>query len=594
MTAFLTRISIVLTLFMAALSGTAHAQDQVWVQIEALPTMAEAQDRASAYAAVFPETVGYRLPSGWYALALGPYSVAEGAAQLNALRRENLIPGDSFIAYGNDFREQFWPVGGQLAPIEPSATPVAPSETITETPIDPVQPDATAAAPVPPPLIEESPAEARRAEASLTREDRQLLQTALQWFGHYSSTIDGDFGPGTRGSMAAWQTAMGLEETGILTTSQRATLLNTYQSELAEYGFATVSEVESGIDITLPTALVEFDHYEPPFVHFRAKNGSDVSVILISEPGDQATLYGLYDILQTLEIMPLTGERSRNERSFTLRGTSDTVDSTAYAELRGGLVKGWILVSKPGNAARDARIVASMQSSFAPTGERALDPGMVPMDASAKRGLLSGLEVRRPRLSRSGFYIDATGSVLTTTDAVQTCGRVTIDRAYDADVTLTDAALGIAVLTPRTPLSPPSVAAFQTGADRIGGDIAASGYSYEDKLPSPVLSFGTLEDVSGLNGEAGVKRLTLTALPGDAGGPVVDGSGAVIGMLLPVPTAGKQLPADVAFATAATALTARLASAGIATTPSPPSGAMAPEELSRVANGMTVLVSCWE
>ncbi len=564
------------------------------MQIEALPSVGEAQDRARAYAAVFPETVGYRLPSGWYALALGPYSVAEGAAQLNALRRENLIPRDSFIAYGNDFRDQFWPIGGAVAPIEPAVTPVAPPEAITEAPLDAAPTTAPTLEPAPVVVVEETPAEARRAEATLTREDRQLLQTALQWFGHYSSTIDGDFGPGTRGSMAAWQTAMGLEETGILTTTQRATLLNSYQAELAEFGFATVNEIESGIDITLPTALVEFDHYEPPFVHFRAKNGSDLSVILISEPGDQATLYGLYDVLQTLEIMPLTGERSRNERSFTLRGTSATVDSTAYAELKGGLVKGWILVSTPGNAARNTRIVSAMQSSFAPTGERALDPGMVPMDAAAKRGLLSGLEVRRPRLSRSGFYINATGSVLTTAEAVQSCGRITIDRAYDADVTLTDPALGLAVLTPRTPLSPPAVAGFQTGADRIGGDIAASGYSYEDKLPSPVLSFGTLEEATGLNGEAGVKRLTLTALPGDAGGPVVDGTGAVIGMLLPAAAGGKQLPADVAFAAAASALTARLTSAGITPNAAAPGGALAPEDLSRLANGMTVLVSCWD
>ncbi|MES2667251.1 MAG: serine protease [Pseudomonadota bacterium] len=592
MTAFLTRVSIVLTLLLMVLSpGQAQAQEQVWVQIEALPTVSEAQDRARAYAAVFPETSGYRLPSGWYALVLGPYPVAEGAAQLNALRRENLIPRDSFIAYGNDFREQFWPMAGQT---DPAATPVAPPEAITESPIDPSQPDAT------PPVAEltappeESPAEARRSEAGLSREDRLLLQTALQWFGHYSSTIDGDFGPGTRASMAAWQTAMGLDQTGILTTPQRAMLINAYQAEQAEYGFATVTEVESGIDITLPTAMVEFDRYEPPFVYFRPRNGSDLSVMLISQPGDQATLYGLYDILQTLKIMPLTGERSRSERSFTLRGTSATVDSTAYAELKGGLVKGWILVSTPANAARNARILAAMQGSFTPTGERALDPGMVPMDAAARRGLLAGLEVRRPRLSRSGFYVDAGGAVLTTAEAVQSCGRITIDRAYDADVTLTDAALGLAILTPRVPLSPPVVAGFQTGADRIGAEIAASGYSYEDKLPSPVLNFGTLEEATGLNGEAGVKRLTLAALPGDAGGPVVDGTGAVIGMLRPTVAGTQQLPADVAFATAASALTARLTSAGITPATRPAGGALAPEDLSRLANGMTVLVSCWD
>ena len=47
--------------------------DQVWVQIEARPDAQSALDRAHAWAAMFPETVGYRMASGWYAIALGPY-----------------------------------------------------------------------------------------------------------------------------------------------------------------------------------------------------------------------------------------------------------------------------------------------------------------------------------------------------------------------------------------------------------------------------------------------------------------------------------------------------------------------------------------
>ena len=57
------------------------------------------------------------------------------------------------------------------------------------------------------------------------------MQTALQWFGFYTSTIDGAFGRGTRASMAAWQEAQGLDPTGILTTAQRATLTTAWRDE---------------------------------------------------------------------------------------------------------------------------------------------------------------------------------------------------------------------------------------------------------------------------------------------------------------------------------------------------------------------------
>ena len=115
-------------------------------------------------------------------------------------------------------------------------------------------------------------------------------------------------------------------------------------------------------------------------------------------------------------------------------------------------------------------------------------------------------------------------------------------------------------------LSPPAVSDFQLLPGRIGAEIGVAGYSYEDRRPAPVLTFGALEDSVGLNGEAGLKRLSLQALPGDAGGPVVDGSGAVVGLLLPAAQdATKELPAGVAFADSSTTVTAFLKGAGLTT-----------------------------
>lgn len=578
------------------------AQDQqqvqagVWVQIEARPTLPEAEERARAYAALFGNVAGFASRQ-WYAIAIGPFPTREEAlARLATLKAEGMIPPDSFIVIGNSYGAPFWPPGVASQPALLPAVPM-PEESVSDTPApELVDPGTVSPQPAPalPAVVEETPKQARASEAALTPQDRIALQAALQWFGFYTSTLDGAFGPGTRNSMAAWQEANGHEPTGILTTTQRQTLTGAYRQAQAELGLATVTEAEAGIEITLPTALVEFDHYEPPFVHYRAKGDSGLKVILTSQPGDQSTLYGLYDLLQTLEIVPLAGERSRTERSFTIDGRSGTVASHAYAELAKGLVKGYIVAWNPADEARIARALAAMQASFRSVGDKALDPGLVPMSDESRRGLMSGLEVRRPELSRSGFYVDAAGTVATVAEAVEGCNRITYDLRHEARVLSVDSATGLALLAPLKPLSPPVVAELLTGPTRPGQEIAVSGYSYEDKLPAPTLTFGTLEEMKGLNGETSLARLGLAALPGDAGGPVLDASGAVIGMLLPKDATGaRKLPDSVSYALQAATVAPRLTDAGLAPRAASRSGALAPEDLHRRAEGMTVLVSCW-
>ena len=574
------RVVLIAVIAMLGLVRAVHAQEQAWLQIEAQPDLAGAQDRVRAYAAGFPDVAGFQIASGWYAIVLGPYAPGAAAGRIFDLKRENMIPGDSFITDGRDHRQQFWPVG------QPEDPAVLEDPVIA---VDPVLPDPPADVP------DETVREARASEAALTSDGRKQLQTALGWYGFYAAAVDGSFGPGTRNAMAEWQGVNGFESTGVLTTMQRTALVANYQADQAEFGFQTITEAEAGIEITLPLALVQFDRYEPPFVHFSEKAGSGLQVYLISEPGDQSSLSGLYDVLQTLEVVPANGERARGEDSFTINAQSDTVQSYAYATTAKGMVKGFMVVWNPTDADRMARILPAMKASFRLIGDKALDPGLVPMDDAARSGLLSGLEVKTAVLSRSGFFINAAGTVLTTVDAIANCGRVTIDLDVEATVKLTDAASGLAVLIPAQPMAPGVFAQLQTGAVKAGSDVAVAGYSYEAKLPAPVLSFGTFKEDKGLNGEADVARLAIALLPGDAGGPVVDQSGSVIGMALPAAVDGaKLLPDGVAFAASATTIAAVLAKAGVVTAPAMQTGIATPDALNATALGMTVLVSCWE
>lgn len=568
-----------------ALAPLASAQEQAWVQIESYPSEQTARARAGAYAAEFPnvQVFGGR---GWHAIVLGPYDPAEAAGVLADLRRAGRVPRDAFVTDGAAFGAA---VALETAPASETAPPAdeAPAPDAADTT------DADAA-----PALEEAdetPQQARASEAELSKEDRKLLQEALKWYGFYASTIDGAFGSGTRASMAAWQEANGYEPTGVLTARQRATLTANHAADLAEFGFETVTEAESGIEIILPLSLVAFDHYEPPFVHFTPKEGSGLRVLLISEPGGAEALSGLYDILQTLEVVPETGPRTLKDRSFTIEGQSDKVHSLAFAETRDGMVKGYLVVWNPADADRMERILPVLQSSFRAVGGKALDPGLVPMEDAALSGMLSGLDLRKPERVASGVFVDDKGHVATALANVAGCAKVTLGVDTPARVLAEDATAGLALLAPGAAMAPLAVAHLASATPRPGSEISIAGYSYGGRLPAAVLTFGTFDAPEGLMGEPGRARLAAPVMAGDMGGPVLDAMGAVVGVLIPAPAdAAKQLPDGMALAADAATLGAVMQDAGlVAGAAAGSASALNPDALNKAALGMTVQVSCW-
>ena len=595
-------IRVIFACFMWVAAATAAvAQDAVWVQVEAQSSLNRAQDRARAYAADQDNVSGYSLGGRWYGIVLGPYARPDAEQLLRDLRRAGRIPRDSFIVNGRGFRQQFWPIGVgaettvQPLPSQDDATPAAATQ-VAEAP------EAATTAPVETPAAAEVPAiqipdetrsQAQASEAKLDRAQRKDLQIALQWAGFYTSAIDGAFGRGTRGSMRAWQEANNHETTGILTTGQRAELFAAYNAVLEGMDLQLVRDDASGIEMLIPTGVVAFAEYEPPFVRFNNKGEVEATVLLISQEGDQNRLFGLYEILQTLAIVPPEGDRKRGKNSFELNGVDDKIHSYTYATVADGTIKGFSLIWPAGDDERRRRVLGEMRDSFT-TFDGVLDPALATPGEDQAIDLVAGLQVRKPKLTRSGFYIDEAGTVLTTSDVVQGCERISINDAHDADLDHIDADLGIAVLRPQEALAPLNIALFQTGIPRLQSEVAVAGFPYGGILVTPSLTFGRLADLRGLRGEDTIKRLDLTAQDGDVGGPVFDNGGAVLGMLRPREvTNGQVLPPQVSFSLDAETILASLSQAGITAERTDSVAFMPPETLTKRASETTVLVSCW-
>ena len=577
-------------LFSLVMALPANAQQTVWVQIEAQRTLTGAQDAARGYAARGVDDVtGFALPGGWYGIAVGPYSEADATTQLRRLQAAGLVPGDSYLVDGRRFRTQFWPVG-VTAPREAIAVET-PDENAE--PVVAITPE-TIPEPDPIQTPDETLREAQSSEQALDRDEKRLLQTALQWAGFYDAAIDGSYGRGTRASMRAWQEANNHELTGVLTTGQRAELLRDYNSILDGMGLQLVRDDATGIEMQIPTGVVKFAEYEPPFARFDPSGDVQAQVLLISQSGDQTRMFGLYEILQTLSIIPPEGERQRRDRSFEIEGVDGTAHSYTSVVLENGQIKGFSLIWPAGDDERRRRVLGEMQASFT-TMEGVLDPAISRPDENQAIDLIAGLAVRKPIRDRSGFYINGAGEVLTSVEAIAGCTSLTLGLEHHATVVHQDDVLGLAVLRPSSRLAPPAVAEFQTGVPRLNAEIAVAGFPYGGVLTTPALTFGQLADIRGLNGEDDVKRLSIFAQPGDAGGPVYDNGGAVLGMLLPkAQINGQALPPEVSFSVDADQIVSSLSNAGLSVETTDSVAYMTPEALTLLAADMAVLVSCWD
>ncbi|SLN66516.1 serine protease [Roseisalinus antarcticus] len=592
-----------------ALPMSAFAQETLWLQIEARRTLQGAAEAARGYASRLENVAGFSVGNGYYGIALGPYEAEDARRLLNELLARGQIPPDSYTVSGADFEQQFYPVGVG-APLEAQPLPDAVADAAQDNVLTPDDITASAAAaienadvptepvietpPEPEPVPDETRSEALQSEALLGPDEKRQLQIALQWAGYYNSTIDGLFGRGTRGSMAGWQADKGYEATGVLTTRQRNELLSDYNAVLEGMELARVRDDATGIEIVIPTGPVAFAEYQPPFAKFEPRSDAlPAQVLLISQPGDEDRFFGFYEILQSLALVPPEGERSRSSRAFEIDAIGPELHTYVYATREDGAIKGFMLIWPTGDEERRSRILAEMRSSFTRI-DGVLDPAIAPPDEDQGVNLVAGLEIRQPRETMSGFYIDNAGSVLTSAEIATGCTELTIEGSYDASVAHMDADLGIAVLRPAERLAPIRVAEFQTSVPRLRAEVAVAGYPFGGLLSSPALTFGTLEDIRGLAGEEEVKRLSLQVEDGDAGGPLFDNGGAVLGMLLPRDDSGTRvLPKDVNFAADAEAIIASLRGVGITVQTTPSIAAITPELLTLRAAEMTVLVSCW-
>jgi S1-C subfamily serine protease len=202
--------------------------------------------------------------------------------------------------------------------------------------------------------------------------------------------------------------------------------------------------------------------------------------------------------------------------------------------------------------------------------------------------------------SGSGFFVSKEGHVLTNNHVIENCTSIRVFSGQatpvEAREIARDTTNDLALLS--TGLTPNRVAAPRSGS-RLGEYVAAFGYPHADILASTGnFTQGNVTALAGMGDDSRYLQISTPVQAGNSGGPLLDQSGNLVGIVtsklnaLKMAQASGDLPQNVNFALKASIVASFLDINGIKYTPGSATSAFKPEELADQAKSMSVFVLC--
>ena len=199
----------------------------------------------------------------------------------------------------------------------------------------------------------------------------------------------------------------------------------------------------------------------------------------------------------------------------------------------------------------------------------------------------------------SGFVINRKGYVVTNEHVVDECVEVRVADGHRATVVGRDRVNDLAVL--KSNLKTGVIAIFRGGKSvQTGQDILVAGFPLRPYVGSNLhVTRGSISTLTGLRDDSGRIQISAPIQPGNSGGPVLDFSGHVVGVVVSRLNATwliarlGQLPQNINFAIRARIVHAFLEANDVSFESAPSTTRLVSEDIAAMAKKFTVPVECW-
>lgn len=286
-----------------------------FIRLRALQTRDKAEAELAALRESLPSVSLFELPSGWFALAMGPLAEDSAAAWAKTFKASGLIAGDSFITPRADL--------GQILDEGPAPNLPEPDKPADMPPLDQVQ-------------------------------------QALRWGGYYDGAIDGRSGPQTRKAIA---TAMGAERLSTDSGTAMQRLLKKRDDWRAQMGLKPLDDAHTGLSAIAPLDKIAHKENKGPMAIYGPRDGSGAALILIADQGGRDRMNELAGLITALGWVP-QADRQDGNGQITLRGADDTHSARAELRRSDDQITGFVLIWPTAQKHDVSRIAAEISDSL--------------------------------------------------------------------------------------------------------------------------------------------------------------------------------------------------------------------------------------
>ena len=448
--------------------------------------------------------------------------------------------------------------------------------------------------------------------SKLDYDEARFLQVSLALSGDYNGLIDGAWGPGSDRALArfAAREAPGVGGLNWVASSAAQTGLSAFYQE----GWSNYYLSHYFVTVLVPMGALEFDDSEAALAFHHTRSTLRYTVDRVSDES-----FGFWHQFALRDAMP--GMEPYTLRRDKVNITSVTMRSGVTVYVRSDLVRGgWttvVLSARPS----DAGALAAASGSIRPgnTGEIQLPRDSILMQGlesiariaereNAPQTAPSAATVAQPPppsrppeegglVSGTGFLVAADGKLLTNNHVIEHCSDFVVGE-NKATLLATDPAFDLALLDVPG-LASEKFASFTAAPARLNSDLTVVGYPLHGLLSGLNVTRGSLTSLKGLGGSSTEMQISAPVQPGNSGGPVLNSSGGVIGVVVSKLDAGLvqeaigDVPQNVNFAIRGEVAKVFLSSNGVQPTIILDSAApISPEDLAQRAAAFTYLIEC--